>query len=120
MMKRLLLSLIALSFAAPLALRAEEAAKPNETPAEKPADAPVEAPAEKPAEIARPKGFKGLDTDGDKKISLAEFKADYKGKKPEKADEQFKAGDKDADGFWSADEYKAVAEARKKAKEAGK
>lgn len=97
MMKRFLLSLLALSLAAPLTLCAEDGGKHADKP--------------------KGKGFKGLDTDGDKKISLAEFKADFKGKKPEKADDKFKAGDKDADGFWSVDEFKAVAEARKKAHE---
>jgi len=57
--------------------------------------------------------FKKLDTNGDGKISLEEWKASPMAKRnPEKAEERFKQLDTNGDGFISLEEFKAGMEAR--------
>jgi Ca2+-binding EF-hand superfamily protein len=61
-------------------------------------------PKRDPAEV-----FKKLDTNGDGKVSLEEFKAGPAGKKdPAKAEEIFKKKDKDNDGSLTLEEFSAA------------
>ncbi|HSI14479.1 MAG TPA: EF-hand domain-containing protein [Chthoniobacter sp.] len=84
--------------------------KPATTAPAAPAAGDAAKPKRDPAEV-----FKKLDTNGDGKISLDEFKAGPQGKKdPAKAEEIFKKKDKDGDGFLSLEEFSAHGE--KKAK----
>jgi Ca2+-binding EF-hand superfamily protein len=74
---------------------------------------------EKPKKKVDPEvAFKRMDTNGDNKLSLAEFSA----KKEDKAaaEKQFKAKDKDNDGFLTLEEFKAPVkqeQAKKKKKQ---
>ena len=69
--------------------------------------------ADKPKASAEDK-FKKLDTNGDGKLSMDEFKAGQKD--ATKAEAAFKKMDKDNDGFLTLEEYKAGMEHGKKAK----
>ena len=70
----------------------------------KPAAGADAKPKRDPAEV-----FKKLDTNGDGKVSLEEFKAGPAGKKdPAKAEEIFKKKDKDGDGFLTLEEFSAA------------
>jgi Ca2+-binding EF-hand superfamily protein len=51
--------------------------------------------------------FAKMDTNGDKKLSLEEFKGKRTGDKATKAEEQFKKMDKDSDGALTLEEFKA-------------
>ena len=57
--------------------------------------------------------FAKLDKDGDKKVSLAEFKGKRDGDKGAKAEAQFKKLDKDSDGSLTLEEYKAGGKKKK-------
>jgi hypothetical protein len=99
-MKTIPTILAALALGATLAMADDKPATPA-TPAAPPAKG--EKPKRDPAEA-----FKKLDTNGDGKISLDEFKAGPLGKKdPAKAEEIFKKKDKDGDGSLSLEEFSA-------------
>jgi Ca2+-binding EF-hand superfamily protein len=51
--------------------------------------------------------FTKMDKNGDKKLSLEEFKGKRTGDKATKAEEQFKKMDKDSDGSLTLEEFKA-------------
>ncbi len=51
--------------------------------------------------------FKKLDSDGNGKLSLDEYKGKKTGEKAEAAEKAFKARDKDSDGTLSLDEFSA-------------
>jgi Ca2+-binding EF-hand superfamily protein len=59
--------------------------------------------------------FAKLDANGDKKLSLDEFKVKRKDDAAAKAEKQFKHKDKDGDGSLSLEEFKAAGK-KKKAK----
>ncbi len=107
-MKTIPTILAALALGATLAVADDKPAAPaapvkEGTPAAKPEAAKGEKPKRDPAEM-----FKKLDTNGDGKISLDEFKAGPLGQKdPAKAEEIFKKKDKDGDGFLSLEEFSA-------------
>ena len=111
-MKSITSILAALALGTTLATAADEKpAAPAAGDAKPAAPAAADAkPKRDPAEV-----FKKLDTNGDGKISLDEFKAGPQGKKdPAKAEEIFKKKDKDGDGSLSLEEFSAHGE--KKAK----
>ena len=115
-MKTITTVLAALALGATLSIAEDKPAAPAKdgaAPAKEGAkpDAPKgEKPKRDPADV-----FKKLDTNGDGKISLDEFKAGPAGKKdPAKAEEFFKKKDKDGDGFLTLEEFSAHGE--KKAK----
>ena len=107
-MKTIPTILAALALGATLAIADDKPAAPaapakEGTPATKPDAAKGDKPKRDPAEM-----FKKLDTNGDGKISLDEFKAGPLGQKdPAKAEEIFKKKDKDGDGFLSLEEFSA-------------
>ena len=115
-MKTITTILATLALGATLAIAADEKpAAPAKDGDAKPAakgDAKADKPKADPAEV-----FKKLDTNGDGKISLEEWKAGPMGKKdPAKAEEIFKKKDKDGDGSLTLEEFSAGGGKKKDAK----
>ncbi len=110
-MKSLMSILLALGFG--MSGFAADEKKDEKKDEAKPAEAAPEKPEKKGRAVDPAEAFKKMDSNGDGKLSLDEYKAVVGKKDPSRAEERFKKLDKNSDGALTQEEFAVPAPKKK-------